>query len=120
MCGLKGWCEPARPDGAGIARLPRGANVVAVAGVARPERFIATLERCGARVVDRLTFPDHHTYGDADVEAVVRAARAAVSITTEKDLVKLAGRPGLDALRALRVSLDVDDGERLLDLLEAG
>ena len=97
-----------------------GANVVAVAGVARPERFIATLERCGARVVDRLTFPDHHAYGGADVEAVARAARAAVAITTEKDLVKLAGRPGLGMLRALRVSLDVDDGERLLDLLEAG
>jgi len=51
---------------------------------------------------------------------VARAARAAVAITTEKDLVKLAGRPGLGMLRALRVSLDVDDGERLLDLLEAG
>jgi tetraacyldisaccharide 4'-kinase len=96
-----------------------GADVVAVAGVARPERFLATLERCGARVVRHLVFPDHHAYGVADVDAVARAARDGMLITTEKDLVKLAGQPGLAALRALRVSLEVDDGERLLDVLEA-
>jgi tetraacyldisaccharide 4'-kinase len=95
-----------------------GTGVVAVSGVARPERFVATLEGCGARVVRRLTFPDHHAYGAADVETVARAARHGRAITTEKDLVKLGGRPGLEPLRALRVSLEVDEGERLLDLLE--
>src|SRR5262249_50994758 len=44
-----------------------GARVVAVAGIVRPERFTATLERCGARVVDRLIFPDHHDYSTSDV-----------------------------------------------------
>jgi len=95
-----------------------GARVVAVAGVARPDRFTATLEGCGAHVVDRLTFPDHHDYSAGDVAAIVAAARAGELVTTEKDLVKLAARPGLERLRALRVALEVDDGERLVDLLD--
>jgi tetraacyldisaccharide 4'-kinase len=97
-----------------------GTAVVAVAGVARPERFRATLERCGARVTRQLVFPDHHVYDAADVAAVVGAGRDGVLVTTEKDLVKLAGWPGLDGLRALRVVLEVHDGDRLIDLLEAG
>jgi tetraacyldisaccharide 4'-kinase len=96
-----------------------GQRVVAVAGVARPERFVATLEQCGARVVERIVRPDHHAYDDADVAAITRAARLARPVTTEKDLVKLAGRPGLDLLRALRVTLDVDQGDELVALLEA-
>jgi len=97
-----------------------GTAVVAVTGVARPERFHATLERCGAQVVRRLVFPDHHAYGAADVGAIAEASRDGLVVTTEKDLVKLAGRPGLAALRALRVVLEVDDGDRLVDLLLAG
>ena len=94
--------------------------MVAVAGVARPERFVATLERCGARVVDRLLVSRIITpTGDADVAARVRGRRARGSlVTTEKDLVKLAGRAASTALRALRVALEVDDGDRLVDLLE--
>jgi tetraacyldisaccharide 4'-kinase len=102
----------------GLAALD-GARVVAVAGVARPDRFIVTLEACGARVVDHLTFPDHHDYSADDIAAIVTAGHAGALVTTEKDLVKLAGRPGLEHLRALRVALEVDDGDRLVDLLEA-
>jgi tetraacyldisaccharide 4'-kinase len=96
-----------------------GGRVVAVAGVARPERFVATLERCGAQVVERILRPDHHVYDDADVAAIAKAARLARPVTTEKDLVKLAGRQGLDVLRALRVTLEVERGDELVALLEA-
>jgi tetraacyldisaccharide 4'-kinase len=106
-------------DEAALASLT-GARVVAVAGIARPERFAATLERCGARVVERLFFPDHHDYSASDVAGIVAAGRTGPLVTTEKDLVKLAGRPGLEDVRALRIALEVDDGERLVDLLEAG
>jgi tetraacyldisaccharide 4'-kinase len=112
-----------RADGAAWREEPlaalAGAPVVAVAGVARPERFVATLEQCGARVVRRFVFPDHHAYREADVAALFEAARAGFLVTTEKDLTKLGGRAGLESLRALRVSLEVDRADRLLDLLEA-
>lgn len=95
----------------------RGAAVTAVAGVARPERFVAALTAAGAEVRRLLRFPDHHRYGPRDAAAVAAAAREGPVLTTEKDLVKLAGLPGLAGVRALRVDLEVEDGESLLDLL---
>ena len=94
-----------------------GREVVALAGIARPERLAAALARAGAVVRDTLQFPDHHAYGGDDVASVARAARSATVVTTEKDLAKLGGTPGLEALRALRVSLEVERGEALVDLL---
>jgi tetraacyldisaccharide 4'-kinase len=94
-----------------------GREVVALAGIARPERLAQALAHAGAVVRDTLRFPDHHVYGTDDVVAVAQAARAATLVTTEKDLAKLGGAPGLESLRALRVSLEVDRGEALVDLL---
>jgi tetraacyldisaccharide 4'-kinase len=100
-----------------LASLPRD-DVVAVAGVARPERFFALLERLGCRVVERVSFPDHYAYVPADL---ARVGRHRPVLTTEKDLVKLARLPGADAvpLAAVRIDVDVEDGERLVDVLLA-
>jgi tetraacyldisaccharide 4'-kinase len=94
----------------------RGERVTAVAGVARPERFLATLAAAGATVERVLRFPDHHAYQAADASRIAAAARGGLVVTTEKDLVKLAAMP-LPALRAVRVSLEVEDGDRLVELL---
>jgi tetraacyldisaccharide 4'-kinase len=100
--------------------LPRRA-VVAVAGVARPERFWDLLGRLGVEVVERLRFPDHHPYTSADLERIRHAAtaRGRAIVTTEKDLVKLARLEGADALGlyALRIEVEIEAGERLVDLL---
>jgi len=97
-----------------------GRAVVALAGIARPERLAAALSAAGAVVREALHFPDHHAYGADDVAAIARAARAATVVTTEKDLAKLGGLPGLEGLRALRVSLEVERGEVLVELLAGG
>ncbi len=94
-----------------------GRDVVAVAGVARPGRFADTLARVGARVGALLAFPDHHAYRDPDAARIADAARGRLVVTTEKDLVKLSSLRGLPSLRALRVALEVEDGDRLVDLL---
>jgi len=39
-----------------------GKRVVAFAGIARPQKFFATLSALGAEIVDSLVFPDHHPY----------------------------------------------------------
>ena len=100
-----------------LASLPRG-EVVAVAGVARPERFFALLERLGWRVVERVAFPDHHRYTPVDL---ARFGRDRQIVTTEKDLVKLARIRGAEVLRlaAVRIDVEVEDGERLVDALLA-
>ncbi|MFN8543317.1 MAG: tetraacyldisaccharide 4'-kinase [Candidatus Binatia bacterium] len=92
-----------------------GRDVVAVAGVARPERLAGMLAALGACVVRTETFPDHHAYGTRDL-ARLRATGGCL-VTTEKDLVKLAGRlDGID-LVALRLGVEVERGAALVDLL---
>jgi len=105
-----------------LRELPRR-EVVAVAGIARPERFWTLLERLGVVTAARLAFPDHHAYDAASVARVRAAAGAAGRpiVTTEKDLVKLARHPTAAGLvvRAVRIGVEVEDGERLVDLLLA-
>lgn len=68
--------------------------LLAVAGIARPERFFNDLRAEGARVVGTLVFPDHHAFTAADLEQIVAAAHehgATSVVTTEKDAVRMQG-----------------------------
>jgi tetraacyldisaccharide 4'-kinase len=96
-------------------RMLAGRRVVAVAAIARPGRFVAELERAGAVVTKALLRRDHHRFGDSDRVEIERAAAGNdLVVTTEKDLVKLA-RLGIGAdLRALRIEVDVDDGDAIV------
>jgi tetraacyldisaccharide 4'-kinase len=78
------------PDPEGAARLP-GACALAFTGIARPEKFFATLRACGAVLVRTKAFPDHHPYDARDVDALVRQAEAGDLrlVTTEKDWIKV-------------------------------
>lgn len=70
----------------------RGVRCVAMAGLARNERFFAMLEKVGAVIVKTWSFPDHHDYSAADLEAVEDSrlsSGAELIVTTEKDAVKL-------------------------------
>jgi len=80
------------------ARALAGRAVLAFAGIGRPEKFFATLESLGARVVDRVGFADHHPYRPEEVMALVDRASmlGAVLVTTAKDAARLP-----DPLRAL-------------------
>jgi tetraacyldisaccharide 4'-kinase len=66
--------------------------VVALAGIARPERFARALEHDGWTVAQVLPFADHHAYSVRDLRrlaSVVDAAGAAAVLTTEKDAMRL-------------------------------
>src|SRR5207247_253011 len=92
--------------GAGCACRAVFAGVVAVAA------------GLGGRVRDVLRFPDRYAYTAADAARIAEAARLGLVVTTEKDLVKLERFPGLEALLAVRVELEFDREDALLDLLE--
>jgi tetraacyldisaccharide 4'-kinase len=74
-------------------RLPSArTSVVAVAGIAQPERFETSLVRAGWQIARFMTFPDHHVVTKADVERIAAAARevgAEVVLTTDKDAMRL-------------------------------
>jgi tetraacyldisaccharide 4'-kinase len=88
--------------------------VLAVAGIAGPDRFFGDLRASGWRLAGTMPFPDHHAYSRRDFDRVVAAAReagAAAVATTEKDLVRLLRfRPF--ALPVLPVPLTMDAAPR--------
>lgn len=71
--------------------LPDLSEVVAMSGIGNPENFIRSL-RLHYRVVDELTFEDHHVYKVRDtklMEAMLNKHPEAYIVTTEKDAVKM-------------------------------
>lgn len=66
----------------------RGRNVFAFAGLANNAQFFVSLRKEGLTVVGTRSFPDHHRYTAADLEAIRREAGGATIVTTEKDAVK--------------------------------
>jgi tetraacyldisaccharide 4'-kinase len=66
-------------------------GVLAVAGIAHPERFVQALRDGGWNVVDSMTFADHHRYSAKDLDDIQsRMAKAGASavFTTDKDAVR--------------------------------
>jgi tetraacyldisaccharide 4'-kinase len=98
-------------SGAAVDLQP-GEPVLAVAGIARPERFFGDLEAAGWRVSRRVAFRDHHPFSSADVARLAgeaAAANARLILTTEKDAIRLEplDRQGLRiAVVPLRVAVD--------------
>jgi len=69
-----------------------GRPVVAVAGIASPERFFRDLRAAGWSVADTMAYRDHYRFTRADADRIVANARragAAMIVTTEKDYVRL-------------------------------
>ncbi len=101
-------CGAHRSLGAPIAVGPEGADgtreapsvgredeglgkVLAVAGIASPERFVESLRDAGWSIADSIAFPDHHQYSARDVERIVRRmleSGAQSVFTTDKDAVR--------------------------------
>ena len=79
---LDAWWQGAPPTLAALAAL-RGKNVVAAAGLARPERFFAMLREHGL-VVTELALPDHH-----DFRTLPWPIGASDVVITEKDAIKI-------------------------------
>jgi tetraacyldisaccharide 4'-kinase len=73
-------------------RVPRSSPVVAVAGIARPERFLDDLTASGWTIADALIFRDHHRFDRGDVSRIARRVQetgASLVLTTEKDVMRL-------------------------------
>lgn len=76
----------------GALAQPSAGSVVAVAGIARPERFFTDLRAAGWPISRTIAFRDHHAYSAGDLAHIFEVARvegASLVVTTEKDLVRL-------------------------------
>ena len=96
------------PDRSVIAAIGRR-KVLAFAGIGDPEKFFATLAAAGIEIAEPASFPDHHRYTAAQAQDLIARAQAKslMLVTTEKDLVRMAGEPQLEALAARASALPV-------------
>ena len=64
---------------------------IGFAGIARPDKFFATLKANGARLIDAHAFADHHRFTEKEARRLIDAATAksAMLVTTEKDWARL-------------------------------
>jgi len=71
--------------------IPNLSEVIAMSGIGNPDHFIRSL-RLHYRVVDELTFDDHHIYKVRDTKTMIAMLEKhpeAYIVTTEKDAVKM-------------------------------
>jgi tetraacyldisaccharide 4'-kinase len=107
-----------KADDATLSSL-RGRRVVAFAGIGDPERFFRTLRSNGIEVISARAFADHHPFTQGEIEALVAEAKrnAAIPVTTEKDLARLAvgGElpPWANGIVAFPVKLEFDSALKL-------
>jgi tetraacyldisaccharide 4'-kinase len=93
-------------------------QVIAFAGIGRPEKFFRSVLSLGAEIVATHAFPDHHVYNAGDSARLLGEAstRGATLVTTAKDFVRLPA-----ALRAaslvVGVRLEWEDETALEELL---
>ncbi|MCF8466772.1 MAG: tetraacyldisaccharide 4'-kinase [Sneathiella sp.] len=76
-----------KPAGETIA----GEDVVAFAGIGRPEKFFGSLRDIGCHLIECFRFADHHVYNNDEIMKMVELAahRNAALVTTRKDYVRL-------------------------------
>jgi tetraacyldisaccharide 4'-kinase len=103
--------------GRDLAWHPTG-ELVAVAGVAKPESVAHFAAQAGLPVTHVAAFPDHHRFREAEIQALLEESPTASFVVTEKDAVKIdpawfADRPA----GVLRRRLEPVDPEPLRDLV---
>ncbi|MFC0283893.1 tetraacyldisaccharide 4'-kinase [Camelimonas abortus] len=108
-----------------VAAALGGARVLALAGIGRPGKFVATLEETGAEVARLAAFGDHHPFTVAEIAPLVEEAarRGLRLVTTAKDAARMAAdaalRPLLAQMTVLPVTLQFADVAEV-DALLAG
>ncbi len=104
-----------------------GKKVIAFTGIGMPDKFFATLEKAGAKIVERIRFPDHHPFSQSDAQWLLNLQgdnSSSVLVTTAKDHVRLkdtgdaCGRLYLISL-AYEVELKFDQEKPLVEFILA-
>lgn len=101
----------------GAERLA-GRDVVAFAGIGRPEKFFETLTEMDCRLCATRSFADHHQYRELEIMELVNSAanHGATPVTTAKDAARLT--PDMRSLvEVLDVALDWEEEDALARLI---
>ncbi len=103
-----------------INRL-KGKKVLALSALANTESFYLTLESCGAKIVETLSYPDHHWFLPTDVAQIKEYAQGLdFIVTTEKDMVRLDPSDFTKfSVLAIAIEARITNASSLLEIIES-
>lgn len=104
-------------NGAGVSKfsladIPK-LKIIAVAGIGNPKSFYKLLEKLGAEILMKETFPDHHFFTLSEIKTLLEFAKkeSAILVTTEKDMVRMKKIIDDESILYLSVELIFFSGE---------
>ena len=105
-----------------VAKKPviENKNIIAFAGIGRPQKFYTSLQDCGFNVIKTFDFPDHYFYKENDLKKIIAVAESlnADIYTTSKDFVKI---PHIfkSKIKVLNIEINWQNENELSDFLKA-
>jgi tetraacyldisaccharide 4'-kinase len=96
--------------------------LLAFCAVGNPQAFFTQVRAAGYQLQQTRAFADHHNYTQADVDALVSAARqsgARAFVTTAKDAVKLRALNFALPCFVLEIAFEIDEEADLMKLVRA-
>ena len=84
--------------------------MIAFAGIGNPTNFFSTLKGHGLKLIETISFPDHHDFSEEDLQNLINKSirKNAKLITTEKDYYRLNNKYK-SHINFLKTTLKIDD-----------
>ena len=102
-----------------FSKFNRSKKYLIYSGIGNPNSFAKILKQNKVKIVDKIIFPDHHSYSNQDFNFILNKAKQnnAEIITTEKDYVKVPKKLQ-KKIKFLRVNLIIHNEKKLIKFLK--
>ena len=102
-----------------FSKFNRSKKFLIYSGIGNPHSFAKILKQNKVKIVDKIIFPDHHSYSNQDFNFILNKANQnnAEIITTEKDYVKVP-KELQKKIKFLRVNLIIRNEKKLIKFLK--
>jgi tetraacyldisaccharide 4'-kinase len=100
-------------------KFNRSKKYLIYSGIGNPHSFAKILKQNKIKIVDKIIFPDHHSYSNQDFNFILNKAKQnnAEIITTEKDYVKVPKKLQ-KKIKFLKVNLIIHNEKKLIKFLK--
>lgn len=102
-----------------FSKFNRSKKYLIYSGIGNPHGFAKILKQNKVKIVDKIIFPDHHSYSNQDFNFILNKAKQnnAEIITTEKDYVKVP-KELQKKIKFLKVNLIIHNEKKLIKFLK--
>mgnify|MGYP000335881438 FL=1 len=102
-----------------FSKFNRSKKYLIYSGIGNPHSFAKILKQNKVKIVDKIIFPDHHSYSNQDFNFILNKAKQnnAEIITTEKDYVKVP-KELQKKIKFLKVNLIIHNEKKLIKFLK--